>query len=314
MSRYLIRRLLAFLPVLVFLAVFIALMIDLMPGDPVAQLVGIESPGEAINKKRMELGLDRPVQVRLAEWVTGALRGDFGESYFLNEPVTETISERYSVTVSLTLFSVIVAVVVGVPTGIIASINQGRLIDWLVTSSALLWLSLPTFWIALYMIFLFSVRLKWLPLAGYVPLRENPIDFLKHLTLPGITMGLGFSGIVARFTRTSMLEVLRQDYITTARAKGLRDRLVLMRHALRNALIPILTMIGIGVGDMLGGAVIVELVYNMPGVGRMIVDAIKRRDYPVIQGGVFVMTATYLAVNLVVDVLYARVDPRVHFK
>lgn len=314
MTRYVIRRLLVFVPALMVVAIFVGLMIDLMPGDPAMLLVGIESPGEAINKKRIELGLDRPIHERLAEWVFNALRGNFGESYFLNQTVTETIAERYEVTISLAVFASVVGIVVGIPIGIIASVKQGQFIDWLVTTSALLWLSIPGFWIALNLIFLFSVSLGWFPMAGFVPITENPLNFLKHLALPATSMGLGFSGIIARFTRTSMLEVLRQDYICTARAKGLCQRVVLLRHALRNALIPIITMVGIGFGDMLGGAVLTELIFSMPGVGRMVLDAVKRRDYPVVQGGVFVVTATYLAVNLVVDLLYAWADPRIHYE
>jgi peptide/nickel transport system permease protein len=227
--------------------------------------------------------------------------------------VTQTIRERYTVTISLAVFGLLIALVVGVPAGIIASVKQGSVIDWLVTTSALIWLSIPGFWIALNFILIFAVQLGWLPLAGFVPITENPIEFFSHLLLPALSLGLGYSGIVARFTRTSMLEVLRQDYINTARAKGVRERMVMLRHALKNALIPIITIVGIGFGSMLGGAVVTEMVFSMPGVGRMVLDAVKRRDYPLIQGGIFVVAATYLAVNLLVDLLYTWADPRIRY-
>jgi peptide/nickel transport system permease protein len=313
MTQYVIRRLLAFIPTLLIVAALIALLIDLIPGDPVELLLGQEASSFAINKRRDELGLDRPIHERLLEWVGNALRGDLGQSLFLSKSVTQTIRERYSVTIWLTLFALAVASLVGIAAGIVASVKQGQLLDWLVTSSALIWLSIPGFWIALQLILFFAVRLRWFPVAGFVPITENPGAFFKHLILPGAALGLGYSGIIARFARTSMLEVLRQDYMSTARAKGLRERVVLLRHGFRNALIPILTMVGIGFGDLLGGAVIVETVFSMPGVGRMILDAVKRRDYPLIQGGIFVVTATYLLVNLLTDLAYAWVDPRIRY-
>jgi len=313
-SQFAIRRLLTFIPALLAVAVVIALLMDMIPGDPVTIMLGLDAPGESINRRRIELGLDRPMHVRLLEWLTNALRGDLGQSIILEKSVSQTIAERYSVTISLALFALAVALAVGLPAGIVASVKQGTWIDWAVTTSALLWLSLPGFWIALNLIFLFSVRLGWFPVGGFVPVTENPLDFLKHLVLPAVSMGLGSAGILARFTRTSMLEVLRMDYIGTARAKGLREIVVLLRHALKNALIPIITMVGISFGDMLGGAVISELVFNMPGVGRMVLDAVKRRDYPLIQGGIFVVTATYLMVNLLVDLLYAWADPQIRFE
>jgi peptide/nickel transport system permease protein len=309
-----IRRLLAFIPSLLVVAVFIGLLIDFVPGDPVAMIIGMEAPQAAINQRRAELGLDRPVQVRLAEWLLNAAKGDFGSSYFLTKPVSVVVAERYRVTLSLTVFSLIVGCAVGIPTGIIASIKQGQLADWAVTTMALIWLSLPAFLVALAFIYLFAVHLRWFPVGSYVPFSEDPVEYLRHLVLPGVALGLGFSGVVSRFTRTSMLEVLRMDYVRTAEAKGLARLSVLTRHALRNALIPIITVIGIGAGDLLGGAVITESVFTMPGVGRMILEAVKRRDYPVIQAGVLAVAATYLVINLLVDLLYTWVDPRIRYE
>jgi peptide/nickel transport system permease protein len=310
-----VRRLLAFIPSLLAITLLIGLLIDLIPGDPVQLMLGQEASQSSVARERAALGLDRPIYFRLAEWTFNALRGDLGESYFIGKPVSQIIAERYQVTVSLTLFALVIATLVGMCAGIIASINQGGLIDWIVTTSALLWLSFPDFFVALGLIFLFGIRLRWFPITGYVsPVEEGPIEFLKHLFLPAIALGLGYSGVIARYVRTSMLEVLRMDYVTTARAKGLRERVVLLRHTLKNALIPIITAIGIGFGSLLGGAVVVEVVFTMSGVGRMIVDAVIRRDYPLVQGGLLIVAASYLSVNLLVDLFYAWADPRIRYE
>jgi peptide/nickel transport system permease protein len=291
-------------------------MVDMIPGDPVARLVGIEGYGEQVAKRRQQMGLDRPVGVRLVDWMGNALRGDFGDSYFLEKGVTEVIVDRYPVTISLALFGLVVAVVLGVLAGSIAAVNQGKIIDWLVTTSSLAWLSLPGFMVGLGMIYLFSVRLGWFPIAGSgrFSLVDDPVDALWRLFLPGLSLGLTYAGVIARFTRTSLLEVLKTEYIVTARSKGLHERVVLLQHALRNSLIPILTVIGIGFGDLLGGAVITETVFTISGVGRMILSGVLKRDYPIVQGGVFVLTATYLLVNLLVDLLYGWADPRIRLE
>lgn len=311
MARFVFRRFLGFIPSLIVVAFLVALMVDLIPGDPVTLIMGLDAPGEAINQRRQELGLDRPLPVRLAEWFSKAVRGDLGESYFLSQSVTATIIERYPATLSLTFFALLISIIVGVPIGIVASVRQGRLADWFSMLLSLVVLSLPGFWLALNLIFLFGVRLSWLPVGGYISPGKDLGDYFKHLILPGTTLGLGSAAMIARFTRTSMLEVLRQDYVTVARAKGLAENVVLFRHALRNALVPIVTVIGITLGGLLGGAVIIEMVFNISGVGRMVVDAVKRRDYPLVQGGILVVTATYLLINLLVDALYAWMDPRI---
>ena len=314
MIGYVVRRILTFIPALLIVAVLTAVMIDLIPGDPVALLMGDEAPGEAINMRRREMGLDRPMHVRLLEWLANAARGDFGKSYFLGKSVSATIAERLGVTLWLAVLGIALASVVGIILGVVASVRQGRLIDWLVQTSSLVWLSIPQFWFALLLIFFFAVNLRWLPIGGYVSPLKGFFAFGTHMVMPVVCLALGYIGIIARFTRTSMLEVLREDYVATARAKGLAERVVLFRHALRNAFVSILTMIGIGFGDMLGGAVVIELVFNMPGLGRMILDAVKRRDYPVIQGGIFAMTAAYLLVNLIVDLLYMAINKRISLK
>jgi peptide/nickel transport system permease protein len=313
MSRYIIRRLLAYIPSLLIISLLVALMIDLIPGDPAELLVGREASGEAVIQKRAQLGLDRPMYERVGRWLVNALQGNLGDSYFLNQPVSQTIADRYGVTIWLAVLSLIIGSVVGIFGGILASTRQGHFADWTTTASALLWLSVPSFLVALTLIYIFAVRLDWLPIGGFVSPFDDLVEFSKHIILPALAMGLGYAGIIARFARTSLLEVLRTDYVRTARAKGLRETAVLIRHALKNALIPILTVIGIGFGELLGGAVVIESAFAMPGVGRMVLDAVKRRDYPVIQGGLLVVTVTYLTVNLLVDLLYAWIDPRIRY-
>lgn len=313
MTRYVIRRLLVFVPAVLAILVLVALMIDLIPGDPAKMIVGKEASGESLAKMREQLGLDRPMYERLGKWLLNAMRGDLGTSYFLYQPVAKTIAARFNVTLYLAVLSTMVATLIGISGGILVSIQQGKIIDWVVTTSALVWLSLPAFLVALTFAFIFAVKLDWLPLAGFVSPKEDFSEFLTHIILPVMTIGLSMSGVVLRFTRTSMLEVLNADYIRTARAKGLSSTVVLVRHALRNALIPILTIIGIEFGESLGGAVLTESVFAMPGIGRMTLDAVKHRDFPLIQGGMLVITVIYLAVNLIVDLLYALVDPRIRY-
>lgn len=308
------RRLLLLIPTLLVVALLVSLLIRLVPGDPVMLMLGMDASGESMQAMRAQLGLDRPLIQWVAEWFGRALRGDLGKSLFLGQPVVALIAERYPVTISVAALALIVAVGVGVPAGIIAAVNQGRLLDWIAMVLALVVLSMPGFWLALNLIFLFGVRLSWLPIGGYVPLTENPVAFFKHLLLPCVSLGLGFAALIARTTRSSMLEVLHMDYVRTARAKGLREHVVIVGHALRNALIPIITVVGLATGALLGGSVVVETVYNLPGVGRLIVEAVKRRDYAVVQGVILTITLTYLLVNLIVDVLYVWADPRIRYE
>ncbi|MCO5221354.1 MAG: ABC transporter permease, partial [Thermomicrobiales bacterium] len=250
----------------------------------------------------------------LASWYADAVRGDLGESYFLNQPVTTAIASRLPVTLSLTIFALFVSVVIGTTAGVIASLRQGRFADWGIMFLAILGLSIPVFWLALNLMFIFSVRLGWLPTTGYVPLREDPVEYVRHLLLPGLTLGAANTAVIARMTRSSMLEVLRQDFVRTAEAKGLSRHIVVLRHAFRNALLPIVTVIGLSVGELLAGSVITETVFNLPGIGRLIVDAIRRRDYPTVQGGILFVTVIYLVVNLAVDLLYAWINPRIRYR
>lgn len=314
MVNYVIRRLVAFVPTLLAVVVLVFLLIDLVPGDPVVLILGWEAPGESIEELRRELGLDQPWYVRMFSWLRGITRGDFGESLFLDQSMGRLIAKRFPVTLSIATVALIIAVGVGVTGGIIAAVYQGTLADWAAMVVALFVLSVPSFWLALNLIYLFAVELRWLPVGGYVPLSEGVVPFLRHLFLPSVSLGLAYAAIIARITRTAMLEVLRMDYIRTARAKGLRELAVIGKHAFRNSLIPVVTVVGIAVGGLLGGSAVTETVYNLPGMGRLIVEAVRRRDYPVVQGGILVLTVGYLVINLVVDVIYALVNPRIRYE
>jgi peptide/nickel transport system permease protein len=280
----------------------------------VVLILGLETDGEAVARVRSELGLDLPLSQRMLRWFGKALTGDLGNSYFLDMPMTEALAQRYPVTISIAVFAALVAIGVGVPAGIIAAIYQGRLADWVAMVLALVVLSIPSFWLALNLILLLGVKWRLFPVGGYVPFSEDPVSYFKHLFLPSVSLGLAYAASIARMARTSMLEVLRLDYVRVARAKGLREWVVILRHAFRNALIPVVTVVGISFGGLLGGSAVTETVYTIPGVGRLIVEAVQRRDYPVIQGGILALTATYLTVNLLVDVLYVYLDPRIKYQ
>jgi peptide/nickel transport system permease protein len=313
MGPYIIRRLLAFIPTLLAITIMVGLLMDFMPGDPVAQIMGAEASKEIITRRRQELGLDRPVYVRLSEYVWKAAHGDLGNSILLSESVSKLVATRFPITLCLTLFAMIVSVAAGIPVGIVAAVRQGTPWDWVGMTLSLIVLSIPSFWLALNMVFFFSVKLRMFPVAGWVSPGQSVPEFFRRLVLPGMALGLGSAAMIARFTRTSMLEVLRQEYVTVARAKGLREQVVLYRHAFRNALVPVVTIIGIQFGGLLGGAFIIETVFNIPGLGALDVNAITRRDYPLVQGTTLVITAIYLVVNLATDVIYGLIDPRIRY-
>jgi peptide/nickel transport system permease protein len=313
MHNYLVRRVMLLIPTVLAVAVVVFFMIDLVPGDPVIVMLGKDASEDTVAAVRHELGLDRPVGERMLNWFANLAKGDLGDSVFLHQPVTTALAERYPVTLSMAVLSLIVALVVGISAGIIAALYQGRLADWAAMLIAVVVMSLPIFWLALNLIYFFGVRLRWLPVGGFVSFSESPKEFVLHLFLPCVSLGLFHAAIIARTTRTCMLEVLSMDYVRTARAKGLRQRIVIVRHALRNALIPIVTVVGMSVGWMLEGSVVTETVYNLPGVGRLVVDAVRRRDYFVVQGSILAVTVVYMAINLLVDVLYTYVDPRIRY-
>lgn len=313
MTTYILRRLVAFVPTMFGISFLVFLMLYFVPGDPAQMILGVDATPAAVEALQVSMGLDQPFAPRLLGWYGRALQGDFGRSYYLNRSVVEAIGERVPVTLQLTGFGLIVAILIGVPSGIVAAVRQNTWIDALVMSGAMLGLALPGFLLGLLLIFFVALPTGWFPTGGYVPLQQDLLGNIRSLALPGVSLGLAQGALIARMTRSSMLEVLRLDYVRTARAKGLHERTVINRHVLSNSLIPIITVIGIVAGVLLGGAIAIETVFTLPGVGRLVISAVKRRDYPLIQGVILFITFSYLAVNLVVDLLYMIVNPRVRY-
>jgi peptide/nickel transport system permease protein len=314
MGRYLAYRLLSAIPILVIVSLVSFLIIFLVPGDPASEIAGPGATRDEVLRIRQSLGLDQHIGVQMLTWYRRLLQGDLGQSILLNRSVTSAIIERAPVTLSLAFLALALSVGLALVLGIVAAVRQNTWVDQSAMTMALLGLSLPDFWVGLVMIYLFAVLLGWFPTGGYVELSKGVGPWLRNLIMPATALGLAQLGLLARITRATMLEVLRQDYVRTARAKGVPERLVIDKHALANTLIPVVTIIGIIVGILLGGAVVVESVFALPGVGRLIIGAILRRDYPVIQGGLLLTASIYVFVNILVDVLYAWLDPRVRYE
>jgi len=313
MLGYFVRRLLATIPVIGMVAFFVFALLYLTPGDPAAVIAGDIATVADIERIRHQLGLDQPLLTRFWSWASAVLHGDLGISIFTNLPVTQLIGQRVEPTLSLALCTLIVAVLVAVPMGVIAAWKVGRLIDRLVMLFSVAGFSMPVFVLAYLLIYAFAIDLDWLPVQGYTPLREGVWPWLRHLILPSIALGTIYIALIARITRATMLEVLAQDYVRTAHAKGLAPVAVLMRHALKNAAVPIVTIIGIGIALLISGVVVTESVFAIPGIGRLTVDAIIRRDYPIIQGVILIFSAVYVLVNLAVDLSYRLFDPRIQY-
>lgn len=313
MTAYLVRRLLALIPVMAVVVTVVFFIIHLIPGDPVSVMLGPDATITQVEETRTALGLDRPIYEQLLKFYARILRGDLGRSYFLDRPVTTALWERAEPTIVLTLLSVFVAVAIGVPAGIIAAAYPGSIWDRVLMFGALLGVCIPGFWLSLNLMYLFAVRLGWLPAAGYASVFADPLTALRHMVLPAVSLGFNQSALIARISRSCMLEILQQDYIRTARAKGLAERVVVYVHAFRNALVPVVAVIGITMAIVIGGAVVTEIVFNIPGLGRLIISAILRRDYPVVQGVVLVTAATYVLINLMVDMVYVFIDPRIRY-
>ena len=314
MSRYILRRLLAAIPVMVVVATTVFLLLFLTPGDPARVILGPEATEEQVTQLRGQLGLDRPAHEQLLSWYGRLIQGDLGHSLFLNRPVTQAIAERAEPTLLLTALASIVAIGLGLPLGILSAVRRGRWVDTLAMLVAIGGVSMPTFWLGLNLILLFGVTLAVLPVAGYQPLSAGLWESLRYMIMPAITLGLAQGALLARVTRSMMLDTLGDDYVRTARAKGLGEAGVVFAHALRNALIPLITIIGLTFAILMGGAVITEQVFNIPGVGRLLIQAISRRDYPVVQGVVLIVAGLYVFINLVVDIIYAYLDPRLRLK
>jgi len=312
-TAYLVRRILALVPVMAVVVTIVFLLIHLIPGDPVSVMLGPDATPTQVEETRRSLGLDRPIHEQLLKFYARVLRGDLGRSYFLDRPVTTALWERAEPTAMLTLSALLVAVAIGVPSGIVAGAYPGSVWDRVLMTGALLGVCIPGFWLSLNFIYLFAVRLGWLPAAGYASVLSDPVAALRYMVLPAVSLGFNQSALIARIARSCMLEVLQQDYIRTARAKGLPQRVVVYVHAFRNALVPVVTVIGITMAILIGGAVVTEIVFNIPGLGRLIISAILRRDYPVVQGVVLVTAAAYVLINLVVDMVYAFIDPRIRY-
>ncbi len=313
MTAYIARRLFAILPVMAVVALFVFFLLRIAPGDPAAIIAGDDATAESIAAVRMKLGLDRPILEQFVVWVWGLARGDLGVSIFSNLPVTRLIAQRLEPTAALTLATLIVSVSLAIPIGVIAAWKARTLVDQLVMGFAVLGFAMPGFVLGYALIYFFAVQLQWLPVQGYKPIGEGFWPFVQSLVLPSVALGVTYMALIARITRASMLEVLQQDYIRTANAKGLATDRVLLLHALKNAAVPIVTVIGIGIALLISGVVITETVFNIPGLGRLTVDAVLKRDYPIVQGLILVFAAAKVLINLLIDISYAFLDPRIRY-
>ncbi len=312
MVRYIVRRLLILIPTWFAIGIIAFLIINLAPGDPIGTFLGTETNAN-VEMLRSRLGLDKPLLHRLGLWVAGLSRGDLGDSYFLGRSVAAAIAERFPVTLSLAFLSMLVAACIGVPLGLLASLKPNGIRDTGITSLSLLGLSIPEFFLGLALMYFFAVKIRWLPVGGYKALSEGLFPWLRHMLMPAFTIGFIWSAYIARITRSSMLEVLTQDFVTTARSKGIGEGRVIWVHAFKNAILPVMTVLGMVFALLLSGAFITEYLFMLPGAGSLIIAAVKRRDYPVVQGGLLVFSTSVLLVNLLVDILYSFADPRIKY-
>lgn len=313
MIAFVVRRLLATIPVLGIVAVFVFLLLRLTPGDPAAVIAGENANAAQIEEIRAKLGLDRPLATQFAVWIGRVLQGDLGESFFYKKTVLDLILERLEPTLMLSLCTIVLAVAIAVPLGVLAAYSHETWIDRATMAFSVLGFSVPVFVIGYMLIQVFALELGWLPVQGYGRLSQGFGGFIERMILPSATLSVIYIALIARITRASILEVLGEDYIRTARAKGLSDAKVLRRHALRNAAVPIVTVVGIGIALLIGGAIVTESVYNIPGLGRLVVDAVLARDFPIIQAVILVFSVAYVVVNLVIDLAYTLFDPRIRY-
>ena len=313
MVSYILRRVLSTVPVMAIVALFVFSLLYIAPGDPAAVIAGDQASPADVERIRQGLGLDRPFLVQFGTWLWRILHGDLGTSIFTNLPVSALIAQRIEPTLSLMVLTLVLTILVAVPLGVVAAWKAGSWVDRSIMAFAVFAFSLPVFVVGYVLAYVFALQFDWLPVQGYTPLAEGFWPWLQNLILPALALGCVYIALIARITRASMLEVLHQDYIRTARAKGLDQRSILFVHALKNAAVPIITVIGIGIALLIGGAVVTESVFAIPGLGRLTIDAILRRDYPVIQGIVLLFSFLYVLVNLMVDVTYTLVDPRIRY-
>jgi peptide/nickel transport system permease protein len=310
---FIVRRLLLLVPVLLIVGVIVFALLHLAPGDPVSMMLGREATLEQKEALREQLGLDEPIPVQFVKWFWGVLRLDFGDSLFIGKPVTEALLDRVQPTGLLALYSLTLSVVIALPAGVLAAVRPNSLLDRLLMVLSISGAAIPGFFLSILLILLFAVILDWLPSGGYENFGDDPIGHLTYMILPSVALGFSGAGLLARLVRSTMLDVLNEEYVRTAYAKGLPQRHVVLRHALRNAMIPVMTVIGILLASTLGGAVVIETVFNIPGMGRLLVQSVTRRDFPVVQGAVMTVAAVEVLVMLIIDVLYVFVDPRIRY-
>jgi peptide/nickel transport system permease protein len=313
LAGYTLRRVGQAVLALLGVSVLVFSLMHLVPGDPVRTALGTRFDQATYEALRARAGLDQPIVVQYVDWLGRAVTGDLGVSFRSGRPVTEALAQRLPATVGLALASLVVALVIAIPAGIVSAVRQGTWLDYVTTAFSQVGVSIPDFWYGIMLILLFALTLGWLPPSGYEPLTEDPLGWLRHVILPAVTAGVVTGAILTRFTRSSVLEAMNADHVRLARAKGLPERTILREHVLRNAWIPIVTVTGLQLATLLGGIVVVEVVFAWPGLGRLALDAVLTRDYPVMQGAVLVIAGGFLVINLLVDLLYARLDPRITY-
>jgi len=305
LTSYIIRRLISMIPVLIGITLITFILINVVPGDPVVNMMGKRVDAQTIANIRHQLGLDRPLYIQYFDFLFKAAKGDLGRSFYNHQDVMKSILQRFPVTVKLALSSMIVSIIIGLSVGIVSSVKQYTFFDHSSMIIALMGISAPVFWVAIILQLIFGLKLKWFPISGF--------SGIEYMVLPAITLGTRFAATIARMTRSSMLEVIRQDFIRTARAKGLSERVVIYKHALKNAMIPVITIIGLQVGGLLTGSILTESVFGIPGLGRLSIEAINNRDFPVIQGTVLFTALVFVFTNLIVDISYSFLDPRIRY-
>ena len=310
MADVIARRILLAVPMLIGMSVVVFLVVHLVPGDPATAVLGLNATPELVAQLRTDLGLDEPLPAQYVTWFGNVLTGDFGQDYSSGAAISDLLAQRLPVTIELAVVAIVIAVVVGIPLGVVAAVWRGRTPDAAAQGVSMVGISVPDFWVGIMLILALALGAGVLPSSGWVPLSQDPVENLRHVALPALALGLGFAAVLIRVTRAAMLEVLSQDYIRFCRAKGLPESKVILKHALRNAAIPITTVIGMQAGYLLGGAIVIEQVFALPGVGRLVLDGVLQRNYPVVQGAVLVVGVMFIAVNLAADVLYAVLNPK----
>jgi peptide/nickel transport system permease protein len=311
MLRFVAARLIGTIPVVIILSIGVFLMLHLTPGDPVQIMLGQDADPQSIESLRRELGLDQPLPIQYIRWAGNVLHGDLGRSIRTHEPVTEAIVSRLPVTIELSVISLLISLAIGLPAGVVAAIRRNTSLDLASTGVALAGVSLPSFFLGILLILVFAQWLRWVPPSGYTPFVQDPAMNFKQMFMPAVALGAALAGIVARLTRSSLLEVLEAEYMRTARAKGLSEQATVLAHGLKNALLPVVTVVGLQVGALLGGAILIETIFALPGLGRLAVDSIFARDFPIVQGVVLFLALVRVLSNLVADLLYGRLDPRI---